>query len=289
MRKNINRGLTGILGAGTMALSGCTSFVSGVGHGMGEEIGKGLWKGGNSTSSSDRQAGVSSNQAQGQQDSLKFCEGKTETGWYYRGQILASTNEFHGKGLLISPDGNLQYDGDFRNGLFHGEGTATYRLTDTFGKQIRTTERGQWKDGKRHGRREVSGDLGSSFIMNHNEDEYLGGEGIVILSNGEKYIGEWFLPKGDGKGKIIYLDGREYNGEWRDPKPEDNDFRDFPHGNGTMKWSDGREYNGEWKLGTMHGFGILTLQNGIKKEGFFRDDEFIGKLVKESEKKLEDK
>ncbi|MDP7606329.1 MAG: MORN motif precursor, partial [SAR324 cluster bacterium] len=64
---------------------------------------------------------------------------------------------------------------------------------------------------------------------------------------------------------VLYLweNGTKYMGEWKDGKK---------HGQGTKTWSDG-EYVGKWKNGEYHGQGTLTLLNGDKYEGKFKDGE----------------
>ena len=42
------------------------------------------------------------------------------------------------------------------------------------------------------------------------------GEGILKLSTGSIYKGNFFEGKFDGKGKFIWSNGEEYEGEWSD-------------------------------------------------------------------------
>jgi hypothetical protein len=41
-----------------------------------------------------------------------------------------------------------------------------------------------------------------------------------------------------------------------------------------MMWVDGSLYEGEWSNGTQHGYGIMVLPSGDKKEGFFENGVF---------------
>ena len=47
-----------------------------------------------------------------------------------------------------------------------------------------------------------------------------------------------------------------------------------------MTWRDGKYYTGDWKRGKMYGLGTMTYPDGTKKEGLWRNDEFVGQLVK---------
>jgi hypothetical protein len=42
-----------------------------------------------------------------------------------------------------------------------------------------------------------------------------------------------------------------------------------------MFWTDGGTYKGEWCAGEQHGYGCLTLANGVVKEGKFVRNKFV--------------
>ena len=42
------------------------------------------------------------------------------------------------------------------------------------------------------------------------------GQGTILYSNGEKYIGQWKNGKYNGKGSYIYPDGKEIKGYWKE-------------------------------------------------------------------------
>ena len=46
-----------------------------------------------------------------------------------------------------------------------------------------------------------------------------------------------------------------------------------------MNWSNGSFYRGAWHKGCMHGRGCLTTANGVVKEGFFRENKYLGKTA----------
>lgn len=60
--------------------------------------------------------------------------------YYYQGEMKA--NQFHGKGVLTTPDGYIK--GKFKNGKPHG-------YCEQYGNQSGQTLKGYWKDGKKEG------------------------------------------------------------------------------------------------------------------------------------------
>ena len=83
--------------------------------------------------------------------------------------------QINGKGTLTYPSGR-NYNGDWKNGVFHGQGTFTSPDVSTYV--------GEWKDGERHG------------------------QGTLTLPDGTKYVGEfkdgkfWNITKYDKNGNI---------------------------------------------------------------------------------------
>ena len=76
------------------------------------------------------------------------------------------------------------------------------------------------------------------------------GHGIIISTNGDKYVGEWKKNKRYGNGTLIWSNGRKYVGEYNDGKR---------NGQGTFTWSDGKNYVREFKDGKFNGQGKLDL------------------------------
>ena len=66
------------------------------------------------------------------------------------------------------------------------------------------------------------------------------GSGILQLSNGDVYEGEFKNGQQHGKGKYTYINGAEYKGMWAKGKQ---------HGKGTYTTSKGEEKHGEWQDG----------------------------------------
>lgn len=79
----------------------------------------------------------------------------------------------------------------------------------------------------------------------------------------------------NGKGIMILTDGTKYEGEY---------LNDKKHGFGTITWgieffltiADSRCYSGNWKNGKYHGEGEYTSSSGLKRKGIWDE----GKRVK---------
>jgi hypothetical protein len=84
--------------------------------------------------------------------------------------------------------------------------------------------------------------------------------GISILSNGDKYKGEWKDNKVHGHGAWNYGYGNKYVGQFKDNKR---------NGQGTYTYSNGDKYEGKWKDNKAHGQGTYT---------FGKRDDNLGKL-----------
>ena len=89
-------------------------------------------------------------------------------------------------------------------------------------------------------------------------------KGTLMLSNKDKYVGEFKKGKYDGQGIYTYWFGDKYIGEYIDGKR---------HGQGTYTFDDGDKYVGEWKKGKRHGQGTYTFSNGVRWVGEWKDDE----------------
>jgi hypothetical protein len=68
------------------------------------------------------------------------------------------------------------------------------------------------------------------------------GQGTVIYSNGDKYVGEFKDNIRNGQGTATFSNGIKYVGEWKD---------DMPNGQGTATGADGTVKSGLWKNGKL--------------------------------------
>ena len=124
------------------------------------------------------------------------------------------------------------YNGEYKDGLYHGQGTYTHSNGDIF--------EGEWKEGKRH-------------------------QGTYTHSNGDIYEGDWKEGKRHGHGTYIESEGDKYVGEWKNEKR--NGQGTYTYGKG--KW-EGDKYEGEWMNDKWHGQGTYSYPDGRKVVGEFR-------------------
>jgi hypothetical protein len=87
----------------------------------------------------------------------------------------------NGQGTYTTADG--KYDGDFKDGKKHGQGTVTFAD-------------------------------GGKYVGDFKDDKY-NGQGTYTWANGEKYVGEWKNGKHHGQGTRTMANGYSYVGEFK--------------------------------------------------------------------------
>jgi hypothetical protein len=185
---------------------------------------------------------------------LVSCNAAKNSSPTYRG--VNSSN--HSAGQNNSRYGTLQTEGiqwvgQIRNGLAHGQGKYTYPNGDSFtgtavnGRPVKGTVlyanggvyKGQFHNGQRHGH-------GTSTLPNG--EKYEGewkkgkrhGQGTAYFPNGGKYIGGFKNDKFDGYATVIEANGTTAVGEFKN---------DQPHGNFIVTYADGRQVREVWNMG----------------------------------------
>ena len=133
------------------------------------------------------------------------------------------------------------YDGEWKNGLMHGEGTYLFEDKKTYV--------GMFKENKPDGTGVAEYPIGSRYSGEWKKGKYHG-YGILEARGGIRYEGQWKYGKRWGKGKVVLASGLEYDGEWADGKP---------HGRGIMKSVvTGYQYEGNFENGSIEGSGVVT-------------------------------
>lgn len=148
------------------------------------------------------------------------------------------------------------YTGNWKNGLWNGEGTL---------KNDSISYVGTWIDNCPNGEGVLSFS-NQSYYDGYWENGKRNGWGDCKFSNGDYYIGEWRNNMFDGIGCYIFNSGSEYNGNWKDG---------LQHGYGIYK-TDSVTYSGDWEQGLMHGEGCLEYNNGKKYVGTLKCNKFEG-------------
>ena len=93
------------------------------------------------------------------------------------------------------------------------------------------------------------------------------GAGEALLSNGDRYAGQWRSGQMHGQGTYRYRSGAVYTGAFRGGKLE---------GRGTMRYPDGAYYEGDWRGNRKHGQGRLVRPSGKTQRGRWADGKFVG-------------
>lgn len=163
---------------------------------------------------------------------------------------------------VLPHTGIKSYDGDYKCGLRHGQGTAEYWNGEKY--------EGRWVQGAREG-----------------EGTWWGKEGKG------QYVGEWKRDKKQGAGVVTFENGDTLEAKWSNgiitPDPVvlklpsqsilyKGSFLDLqPSGQGTMQYiAEAVTYAGAWKQGNRHGHGVVTFQDGSFFEGVFESDYTTG-------------
>ncbi|EDO43482.1 predicted protein [Nematostella vectensis] len=96
------------------------------------------------------------------------------------------------------------------------------------------------------------------------------GYGMLVMTDGTKFVGKFMLGLCQGPGLLKFPDGSSYAGEFSEGKY---------NGYGTFTRSDGMKFEGEFKQGSIEGMGLITFPNGThgtpRQEGEFSGNELL--------------
>ena len=105
-------------------------------------------------------------------------------------------------GTYYDADGD-QYDGEFKDGVRHGQGTSTFVNGDQYD--------GEWKDNKRHGQGTYSYSSGNQYVGEY-KDDLRHGRGTFTFVNGGQYVGEYKDDLRHGQGTFTFVNGEQWAG-----------------------------------------------------------------------------
>ena len=124
-------------------------------------------------------------------------------------------------------------------------------------------------------------------------DGFLTGQGIIITSEGEIFIGNFIRNQLNGEGEHHRKDKSIYKGQFKNGKYNGfgkeilniNEINSFFEGiffegekkYGKFEWTDGRKYNGEFSCGIFHGFGKYNWGGKKYYQGNWDKGEIHGK------------
>lgn len=141
-------------------------------------------------------------------------------GSVYKGQWTAGQRD--GLGMYTSHPRHIfqiksdVYFGEWKNDLFHGEGTMEYGNGDIYD--------GGWIEGMRAGFGSMIYANGDTYTGQWKEDQWEG-EGTLTNSSGDRFTGEWSVETNPslidgpeslsrGRGIVFFANGRQFEGTW---------------------------------------------------------------------------
>lgn len=174
----------------------------------------------------------------------------------------------HLYGRIIQSNGD-HYEGEFYMGQMTGRG----KFEDLEGN---IAYDGEWRDDQKHGKGVEKG-VDGAIYEGYFETNQKCGKGVMHWSTGEVYDGDFLNDTIHGFGKYIWSPTKYYEGHWEagkmhgkgvfsnDGKEYEGDFvQDKKQGKGVYKW-DGNVYEGDFVDNKMHGQGYLTMKGKERK------------------------
>ncbi|XP_020908280.1 MORN repeat-containing protein 4-like [Exaiptasia diaphana] len=111
---------------------------------------------------------------------------------------------------------------------------------------------------------------GDTYEGEWNKDGRKHGEGMLVLTDGTKFVGHFTDGFCEGIGLLKFPDGTSYAGYFAKGKY---------HGVGTFSRVDGMKYEGDFANGRVEGLGIITFPDNTngrpKQEGYFMGTELV--------------
>jgi hypothetical protein len=93
------------------------------------------------------------------------------------------------------------------------------------------------------------------------------GQGQLVWTNGDRYVGAFFNGKQHGHGGLYFHNGAEYIGNWE---------CGHMHGQGNHRLHNGDVFIGNFENGQRSGHGSMTFANGDRYVGSWRDGRMDG-------------
>jgi hypothetical protein len=199
-----------------------------------------------------------------------------DNGTVYEGQIRNGL--YHGEGNKITfPDGTT-YRGSFIDGVIQGEGQYTAINGDTYqglfsnnkykGYGKYTYVNGDVIEGEFDGNSLVADSVIYVKIKATNETKYMKGKDWNREIMGvNTYSFNFDKTRFNGTADIVFRDGTHYKGSI-----SNNTF----NGQGEITYIDGSKYKGNWVSDQKTGRGTFTYANNTKYDGYFLNNQYDG-------------
>lgn len=187
-------------------------------------------------------------------------------------------NCFNGDGIKVLP-GNVLVRGTWVNGRL-----ADNQTTSSVDKKTDLSSKKQLKPVTKSvvaGRQCLQGDCknGYGVMVNSQGDKYLGnfvdglynGRGKMLYASGQIYAGEFVQGLRNGEGRWSGTTGAKYDGSW---------LNDIFHGLGTYTKSSGSKFVGQFVKGKKEGYGEEFFSNGkLIRAGYWGEDRYLGETL----------
>ena len=188
-------------------------------------------------------------------------------------------------GYAIKEDsyGNLIYDGNWKDGLYHGYGE--WFLDDQ-------SYKGSYVEGLKEGKGRY--DFGDRIYEGEWKKDFEHGYGKTIYQNGDIAEGQYVYGLKDGKTRITYNNGSIFEGHFKAGKRhgvgtssihlgkdlfdifEGNYYRGKRHGKGRYTYANGDQETGTYRFDQLHGESIVTFKDGGSEYGQYQRDQKHG-------------
>ena len=155
----------------------------------------------------------------------------------YEGEI--SNNIFNGKGILKYNNGEIIYEGNWKNGNLEGNGKMIFKDKKVYN--------GNFENGEINGKGEMIFDNGIYYKGDFINGKFNGNGLLKNINNQWEYNGNFQNDKFNGKGKFIFNNGDSYEGNY---------LNNEKNGEGNYIFKKGYFFKGIWK-------------NNIPEEGYF--------------------
>jgi len=121
------------------------------------------------------------------------------------GEALKSSRGYSGKGTATYTNGDI-YQGDFVDGVRHGQGVYSYTTKVPEGADFQVTYSGAWEDNEKSGIGQQKY-VGVGDYYGYWEAGKRHGEGVMTYENKDVYSGNWVCGQKEGKGTYYVFNG----------------------------------------------------------------------------------
>lgn len=167
----------------------------------------------------------------------------TERGDYIIGNW--ENGKLNGEGKLVDNNGEVCYEGGFKDNKKNGEGDEFYPGGDVYS--------GYFYNGLKNGKGIYSFANGSTYEGNFKDNKF-NGFGEFKSDNGDNFTGEFKNGKIDGHGNFEFADGTKFEGDFA---------KGGKMGQGEYVWTNGSSYKGQFNGNRLVGTGTLNERGYI--------------------------